>query len=60
MNSICEKLIEIEKNNQKAAFCVVVKTEGSTPRKAGAKMIVFDNNHIPFPILFCLESQICS
>lgn len=32
-----------ERNRSKAAFCVVVATQGATPRKESAKMIVYDN-----------------
>jgi xanthine dehydrogenase accessory factor len=33
-------------NNQNYAYCVIVKTKGSTPRKIGAKMIVYENGSI--------------
>ena len=39
--SIYEALAEIEKNNESAALCTVVKSEGSTPRHVGSKMLVF-------------------
>jgi len=41
MESIFKKLAEIEKSNENVALAVVVKTEGSTPRKAGAKMLIY-------------------
>jgi xanthine dehydrogenase accessory factor len=34
------------KNGRKAVLCIVVKTSGSTPRKAGARMIVFSDSSI--------------
>jgi len=41
MNSIYQALTEIEKNNESAALCTVVKSEGSTPRHVGSKMLVY-------------------
>lgn len=41
MNSIYQALSEIEKNNGSAALCTVVKSEGSTPRHVGSKMLVY-------------------
>jgi xanthine dehydrogenase accessory factor len=41
MNSIYQALSEIERNNQTAALCTVVKSEGSTPRHVGSKMLVY-------------------
>lgn len=41
MTSIYQALFEIEKNNQSAALCTVVKSEGSTPRHVGSKMLVY-------------------
>lgn len=39
--------LETSKNdNQNVAYCVIVKTKGSTPRKVGAKMIVFEDGSI--------------
>ena len=32
--------------NKKAAYCVIVQTKGSAPRKVGAKMIVFEDGTI--------------
>ena len=31
---------------QKSAQCIIVETKGSTPRKIGAKMIVFEDGSI--------------
>jgi xanthine dehydrogenase accessory factor len=41
MSSIYQALSEIEKNNESAALCTVVKSEGSTPRHVGSKMLVY-------------------
>lgn len=41
--SIFSAVANIEKSYANAAFCIVVGITGSTPRKAGAKMIVVDN-----------------
>ena len=46
MKTIFEKIIEIEKENKDAALCTIVNTKGSTPRKPGAKMIVYDDGKI--------------
>ena len=40
MNQIYQSLAEIEKNHGSAALCTVVKSEGSTPRHVGSKMLV--------------------
>jgi xanthine dehydrogenase accessory factor len=39
--SIYQALSELEKNNESAALCTVVKSEGSTPRHVGSKMLVY-------------------
>jgi xanthine dehydrogenase accessory factor len=39
--SIYEAIAELEKNNESAALCTVVKSEGSTPRHVGSKMLVY-------------------
>src|SRR5512145_854533 len=41
MVSIFQALAELEKNNQPAALCTVTKSEGSTPRHVGSKMLVY-------------------
>ena len=41
MISIYQALSEIEKNNESAALCTVVKSIGSTPRHVGSKMLVY-------------------
>jgi len=41
MNPIYQALAEIEKNNESAALCTVVSSQGSTPRHVGSKMLVY-------------------
>lgn len=43
MNSIqlIQRTIEIQKGGEKAALATIIRTKGSTPRKAGSKMIIF-------------------
>ncbi|KAF0194659.1 MAG: xanthine dehydrogenase accessory factor [Bacteroidetes bacterium] len=43
MLEIINELISIEKNRIPAVLCIVTATTGSTPRKAGSKMIVFQD-----------------
>jgi len=38
---IYQALAEVEKNNEAAALCTVVKSVGSTPRHVGSKMLVY-------------------
>ncbi len=45
MNSIYQALSELEKNNQSAALCTVVSSQGSTPRHVGSKMLVYPDGH---------------
>ena len=39
--SIYQAMSEVEKNNEFAVLCTVVKSEGSTPRHVGSKMLVY-------------------
>jgi xanthine dehydrogenase accessory factor len=39
-------LANLESTGQPAALCTVVRTQGSVPRHAGSKMIVFPDGHI--------------
>lgn len=41
MHSIYQALSELEKKDEAAALCTVVKSEGSTPRHVGSKMLVY-------------------
>jgi xanthine dehydrogenase accessory factor len=40
MEDFFKKIVELNKSGEPAAFAVVIKTEGSTPRRVGAKMII--------------------
>jgi len=44
VESIYQALSKIEKNNESAALCTVVKSEGSTPRHVGSKMLVYPDS----------------
>jgi xanthine dehydrogenase accessory factor len=46
MKSIFQDIADIEKTNKPAALCIVISTKGSSPRKAGSKMIVFEDGSI--------------
>ena len=46
MQSIFSKAEEIKNEQTHAALCIVVDTKGSTPRKQGAKMIVYADGGI--------------
>ena len=46
MQSIFSKAEELKNEQKRAALCIVVETKGSTPRKQGAKMIVFSDGTI--------------
>lgn len=43
MENILFKIAEAKKSGRKAALCIIVQTTGSSPRKAGAKMIVYQD-----------------
>jgi xanthine dehydrogenase accessory factor len=45
MDTIYQTLAEIEKTNDSAALCIVIKSEGSTPRHMGSKMLVYPDGH---------------
>lgn len=45
-DTIFGKIAEIEKSNQTAALCTVIRSRGSTPRGAASKMIVYPNGEI--------------
>ena len=46
MNSIYFDIETMIKQHQASALCIVIETKGSTPRKAGSKMIVSQNGKI--------------
>jgi xanthine dehydrogenase accessory factor len=41
MVSIYQHIAEIEKNNEAAVLCTIVRSQGSTPRRAASKMLVY-------------------
>lgn len=46
MKNIYEKIAEAHRENKSIAVCTLVNTKGSTPRKVGAKMIVYKDGSI--------------
>jgi xanthine dehydrogenase accessory factor len=46
MANIYQALAELVENNEAGAFCIVVRTRGSTPRHATSKMLVYPDGHI--------------
>ena len=46
MTDIYAKVEEIKRSGENAALCIITATTGSTPRKAGSKMIVSQNGKI--------------
>jgi xanthine dehydrogenase accessory factor len=43
---IFQALADLEKLNEPAAYCVIVRASGSTPRHVGSKMVVYADGHI--------------
>lgn len=48
MDETLLKLVELEQKEVPCALCIVVRTQGSTPRHAGSKMLVSENGDILF------------
>ena len=46
MNSIYTALAELANSNESAALCTVIKSEGSTPRHVGSKMLVHPDGKV--------------
>ena len=46
MEDVYQRLTEIKDQGTQAALAIVVRTEGSTPRKAGAKMIIMGDGSL--------------
>lgn len=46
MESIFTKISELEGSNKNAALCIIIETSGSTPRKQGSKMLVFEDGQL--------------
>jgi xanthine dehydrogenase accessory factor len=46
LNRLYEQIARIEGGSEKAVLCTIIGTQGSSPRKTGAKMLVFKNGSI--------------
>ena len=46
MTTIYQALAELEQANQACALCMVVRSQGSTPRHTSSKMLVYPDGHI--------------
>lgn len=46
MQTIFSKAEEVRNSQQRTAICIVIETRGSTPRKVGSKMIVYEDGSI--------------
>jgi len=46
MDDIYSQISDAQKSGIPAVLCIVTETQGSTPRKAGSKMIVYPDKHI--------------
>lgn len=44
--SIYQQIADLEKKNESAVLCTIVRSQGSTPRRATSKMIVFPDGNI--------------
>lgn len=46
MQTVYQALAELERENRAGALCMVVRSQGSTPRHTGSKMLVFTDGSI--------------
>lgn len=46
MTRLYQALAELEQQNQAGALCMVVRSQGSTPRHTSSKMLVYPDGHI--------------
>ena len=46
MVEIYQKIADVSNNGREAAVCTIINTKGSTPRKQGAKMLVYESGSI--------------
>ncbi|MBN2146455.1 MAG: XdhC family protein [Anaerolineales bacterium] len=46
MSSIYQEIAELETKNEAAVLCTIVRSQGSTPRRASSKMLVFADGRI--------------
>ena len=44
--SIWRAIAELEENNETGVICTIIRSEGSTPRHAGSKMLVFEDGRV--------------
>ncbi|SVD96270.1 uncharacterized protein METZ01_LOCUS449124, partial [marine metagenome] len=59
MVEIYQKIADVSNNGREAAVCTIINTKGSTPRKQGAKMLVYESGSIEGTIGGgALESQV--
>ncbi len=56
---IFKKIAELKEQGKKGALATVVETKGSTPRKAGAKMLVLEDGTFSGSICGgCVEAEV--
>jgi len=46
LTDIYDEIISVKKSDKKAALCTIINTKGSTPRKIGSKMLVYEDGSI--------------
>jgi len=46
LKSVYENIVDAQKQNINVALCTIITTKGSTPRKVGAKMLVYEDGSI--------------
>jgi xanthine dehydrogenase accessory factor len=46
MSEVLDSLVEIARSGKAGALCTIIRTAGSTPRKAGSKMLVYSDSKI--------------
>ena len=44
--SVYQAIVELEQNNETGAVCTIIRSQGSTPRHATSKMLVYPDGHI--------------
>ncbi len=44
--SVFQTLVELENKNESCVLCTIISSRGSTPRRAGSKLLVFQNGKI--------------
>ena len=44
--SLYQAIVELEQNNETGAVCTIIRSQGSTPRHATSKMLVYPDGHI--------------